>query len=592
MNELVNSSALWCELLVTALETYGIKYACISPGSRNTPLVLAFQKSKKIKCYIHVDERSSGFFALGLVYQTKSPVVIITTSGTAVTELYPAVVEAFYKHAPLLLLTADRPQAMHDTGANQTINQVNIFKNHVRGYYEAGMPKINKPSLFNFSKKIASAVADSISKKGPIQFNFPFAKPFEPSEGTDEASQSFVESMHREFSKNSLHIYYKNKKNNDIQYLVDLLQGSSKIMIILGNSKYKENIVNELLKLSKTLNAPIFADGFSNMRFLKKEHKNIITNFSSFLKSETIKKSITPRLILQFGDTPVSSSLLEFFKESEANKILIHKFGEMKDPSRTAGKVVSGKTDWICKVLNNAISIKPKEEQIKFLNSVIKIDETAGEIKDLFLESTSFPFEGNIINSILAELPDESNLMVSNSLPARDFDNFAEYSNRIKIFNNRGASGIDGIISTAAGIATQGENPSVLIIGDLAFYHDISGLLALKKYEIPLIIILLNNDGGAIFETLPIAKEKDIQFEEYFKTPIDLDYKSIVKGFGGNYKLISSSASLMKEFKSAKKKANFSVLEIKIDSKLSQNEREKFWAVLTAQVEAEHGNFE
>ncbi len=284
--------------------------------------------------------------------------------------------------------------------------------------------------------------------------------------------------------------------------------------------------------------------------------------------------------------------MLEFFKESEANKILIHKFGEMKDPSRTAGKVVSGKTDWICKVLNNAISIKPKEEQIKFLNSVIKIDETAGEIKDLFLESTSFPFEGNIINSILAELPDESNLMVSNSLPARDFDNFAEYSNRIKIFNNRGASGIDGIISTAAGIATQGENPSVLIIGDLAFYHDISGLLALKKYEIPLIIILLNNDGGAIFETLPIAKEKDIQFEEYFKTPIDLDYKSIVKGFGGNYKLISSSASLMKEFKSAKKKDKFSVLEIKIDSKQSQNEREKFWAVLTAQVEAEHGNFE
>jgi len=592
MNELINSNALWCELLVTALETYGIKYACISPGSRNTPLVIAFQKSKKIKCYIHIDERSSGFFALGLVYQTKSPVVIITTSGTAVAELYPAVIEAYYKHAPLLLLTADRPQAMHNTGANQTINQVNIFKNHVRGYYEAGMPKINKPSLFNFSKKIASAVADSISKKGPIQFNFPFAKPFEPSVGTDEASESFIESMHREFSKNSLHIYYKNKKNNDIQYLVDLLEGSSEIMIILGNSKYKENVVNELLKLSQTLNAPIFADGFSNIRFLTKEHKNIITNFPSFLKSETIRKSLTPRLILQFGDTPVSSSLLEFFKESEANKILIHKFGEMQDPSRTAGKVVSGKTDWICKVLNNAISIKPKEEQIKFLNSVIKFDETAGEIKDLFLESTSYPFEGNIINSILAELPDESNLMVSNSLPARDFDYFATYSNRIKIFNNRGASGIDGIISTVAGIATQSESPSVLIIGDLAFYHDISGLLALKKYKIPLIIILLNNDGGAIFETLPIAEEKDIQFEEYFKTPIDIDYKSIVKGFGGNYKLISSSSVLMKEFKNAKKRDKFSVLEIKIDSKLSQNEREKFWAVLTAQVEAEHGNFE
>jgi 2-succinyl-5-enolpyruvyl-6-hydroxy-3-cyclohexene-1-carboxylate synthase len=592
MNELVNNNLLWAELLVTALETYGIKYACLSPGSRNTPLVLAFQKSKKIKSFVHVDERSSGFFAIGLVYQTKSPVVIVTTSGTAVTELYPAVVEAYYKHIPLLLLTADRPQSMHNIGANQTINQVNIFKNHVRGYYEAGMPKINKPSLFGFSKKISSAVADSISKKGPIQFNFPFAKPFEPSAGTDDVSPSFVESMHREFSKNSLHIYYKNKKNNDIQYLVDLLQGSSKIMIILGNSKYKENIIDELLKLSKTLNAPIFADGFSNIRFLKKDNKNIITNFSSFFKSESVRKSINPRLIIQFGDTPVSTALLQFFKESEANKILVHKFGETQDPSGTAGKVISGKTDWICRVLNNTLEVKPKEEQIEFLNSCIKLDEASSEIKDLFLESTSFPFEGKIINDLLSELTDESNVMVSNSLPARDFDYFAEYNNHVKIFSNRGASGIDGIISTAAGMAAQSEKTSVLFIGDLAFYHDISGLLALKKYEIPLIIILFNNDGGAIFETLPIGKEKDIQFEEYFKTPIGLDYKSIVKGFSGNYKLISSSASLMKEFKSAKKKKTFSVLEIKIDSKTSENEREKFWTVLKAQVEADNGNIE
>lgn len=592
MNELVNNNLLWAELLVTALETYGIKYACLSPGSRNTPLVLAFQKSKKIKSFVHVDERSSGFFAIGLVYQTKSPVVIVTTSGTAVTELYPAVVEAYYKHIPLLLLTADRPQSMHNIGANQTINQVNIFKNHVRGYYEAGMPKINKPSLFGFSKKISSAVADSISKKGPIQFNFPFAKPFEPSAGTDDVSPSFVESMHREFSKNSLHIYYKNKKNNDIQYLVDLLQGSSEIMIILGNSKYKENIIDELLKLSKTLNAPIFADGFSNIRFLKKDNKNIITNFSSFFKSESVRKSINPRLIIQFGDTPVSTALLQFFKESEANKILVHKFGETQDPSGTAGKVISGKTDWICRILNNSLEVKPKEEQIEFLNSCIKLDKASSEIKDLFLESTAFPFEGKIINDLLSELTDESNVMVSNSLPARDFDYFAEYSKHVKIFSNRGASGIDGIISTAAGMAAQSDKTSVLIIGDLAFYHDISGLLALKKYEIPLIIILFNNDGGAIFETLPIGKEKDIQFEEYFKTPIGLDYKSIVKGFSGNYKLISSSASLMKEFKSAKKKKTFSVLEIKIDSKISENEREKFWTVLKAQIEVDNGNIE
>lgn len=590
MNDLVNHNVLWAELLVTALETYGIKYACISPGSRNTPLVVAFQKSKKIKSFVHIDERSSGFFALGLVYQTKSPVVLITTSGTAVTELYPSVVEAYYKHAPLLLLTADRPQALHNTGANQTINQVNIFKNHVRGYYEAGMPKINKPSLFGFSKKIANAVADSIAKKGPIQFNFPFAEPFEPSVGTEEASKGFVESMHKEFSKNILHVYYKNKRNNDIQFLVDTLETSSKIMIILGNSKFKEKIATELLTLSKTLKAPIFADGFSNFRFLTKDNPHIITSYSTFLKSRKLRNAIKPKLILQFGDTPISKSLLEFFKESEANKILVHRFGETKDPSRTAKKVVSGKTEWVCRVLNGALSIKPDKEQEDFLDSVIKIDKSAGEIKELFLEATSFPFEGKIINDVLSELPDESNVMISNSLPARDFDCFAEYDKRIKIFNNRGVSGIDGIISTAAGVAAQSDKPSALIIGDLAFYHDISGLLALKKHKIPLIIILLNNDGGAIFETLPIAEEEDVNFEEYFKTPINIDYKSIVKGFSGNYKLVGTQVAFKKEFKAAQKREAFSVIEIKIDSKNSQKEREKFLTVLTAHVEAEYGN--
>ncbi len=589
MSEFVNNNTLWAELLVTALETYGIKYACLSPGSRNTPLILAFQKSEKIKSFVHVDERSSGYFALGLVYQTKSPVAIVTTSGSAVTELYPAVVEAFYKHIPLLLLTADRPQSLHNVGANQTINQVNIFKNHVRGYYEAGMPKINKPSLFNFAKKISNAVADSISKKGPVHFNFPFAKPFEPSAGTDEASESFVSSMHKEFSKNTLHIYYKKKQNQDIQYLVDLLQGSGKILFIIGESKYKENIALELLKLSKTLNAPVFADGFSNIRFLKSENNNIITNHSSFLKSAKIRDSIQPRLIVQFGDTPTSEALLEFFKESEANKILVHKFGETKDPSRTAGKVVTGKTEWVCRVLNNALSVEPKEEQIDFLNSVIKIDESAGMIKEAFLDSAAFPFEGNIIQNILDQLPDESNLMISNSLPARDFDYFAEYKNKVKIFNNRGVSGIDGIISTAAGMAAVSDNPSFLIIGDLAFYHDISGLLALKKYNVPLVIILINNDGGGIFETLPIAKE-EIEFDKYFKTPINIDFKSIVKGFGGNYKLAPSSTAFLKEIKSAQKKKSFSVIEITVDSKESLNQREKFWTVLTAQIEAEYGN--
>ena len=589
MTELVNSNSLWCDLLVTALETHGIKYACISPGSRNTPLVVSFQKSKKIKCFVNVDERSSAFFAIGLVLQTKSPVVIITTSGTAVAELYPAIIEAYYNRVPLIVITADRPQALHNVGANQTINQVNIFKNHVRGYYEAGMPKINKPSLFGFSKKIMHVVSESVSKKSPIHFNFPFAKPFEPSAGTEEVGEGFIESMHREFSKTILHVYYKHKANTDTYYLGELLRNSPRTMIFVGNSRLKEGVIDEIITLAKNLKAPIFADGFSNMRFLKKTNENIIINFSSFFQSEKIRKAVEPKLILQFGGTPVSEHFLEFLKETKATKVSIDKYGDIHDPTRTQTKVIKGKPDWVCRMLNDLPSLKPKEEQKEFLRFVLQIENSSQEIKDLFLESTSFPFEGNIINTVLKLLPEESNLMISNSLPARDFDYFAEYDKRIKIANNRGASGIDGIVSTAAGLAAQSANPTALIIGDLSFFYDLNGLLALKKYNIPLIIIMLNNGGGAIFETLPIGREANVDFLNYFKAPTELDYKSIVKGFGGNYKEVSSSSSFEKEFKNAQKKKEFTVLEIIINSKTSQNEREKYWTVLKAQVEAECG---
>jgi len=322
---------------------------------------------------------------------------------------------------------------------------------------------------------------------------------------------------------------------------------------------------------------------------LKKTNENIIINFSSFLQSENIRKAIKPKLILHFGKTPVSDSLLEFFKESKANKILVDKYGEIHDPTRTHTQVIHGKPEWVCRTLNSMPSLNPPKEQKDFLNFVLQIEKSAQEIKNLFLESTSFPFEGNIINTVLKLLPDDSNLMISNSLPARDFDNFAEYDKRIKIFNNRGASGIDGIISTAAGLASQNVNPSALIIGDLSFFHDLNALYTLKKYNIPLIIVLLNNGGGSIFETLPIFREKDVDFVKYFKAPIELDYKSIVKGFGGNYKQVSSASSFEKEFKGAQKKKEFTILEIIINSKTSQNEREKYWTVLKAQVEVECG---
>lgn len=189
MKKYINRNYFLASLFVKQLEVPQIKNVCISPGSRNTPLTLAFAENKKFKKYIHIDERSSGFFALGLAKQTNKPVVLITTSGTAVAELYPAIIEAYQQRIPLIVCTADRPAYLKNTGANQTINQENIFRNHIRKFWNVGLPSLTKKKLFSFTKKINEIIFLATEKdKGPVHINFPFEKPLEPNSFTDTIS--------------------------------------------------------------------------------------------------------------------------------------------------------------------------------------------------------------------------------------------------------------------------------------------------------------------------------------------------------------------------------------------------------------------
>jgi len=576
MKKFINRNFFWATLFIEQLATLGLQNVCISPGSRNTPLSLALAKNKKFNKYIIVDERSSGFFALGIAKQTNKPVVIVTTSGTAVAELYPAIIEAYQQRIPLIVCSADRPFYLRNTGANQTINQENIFRNHIRSFVDFGLPQINKRKLNSLCKKTVEVVSISkFNNPGPIHFNFPFKKPLEPNSFTEKINCNISDFILTE------EISSKSIKANNINVLKGI-QSSDKIIILVGWANYHPKFYSELIKLSKKNNIPIFADGTSELRFHKTNCKNIIVNHSSLLKINLFQKLMNVDLIIQFGNAPISQTVLNFLENIKVKKIFVNEFGDRKDSSRNSGRIAKQEPTNFLKELSRIIDKKKFDNT--WLKEILGSEGNCERLKSKIINKSKFGLEPRISNELLKIIPNNSNVFISNSMPIRDFDFFASKNNKgIEIFTNRGASGIDGIISTASGVASKSKQKTFLLIGDLAFYHNLTALSNLAENKIPLVIILINNNGGGIFNMLPIAKEEK-HFEKIFTTPLNLDYSNFTKGFGGNYKLIKSWKHFQNTIENSISTKNFTVIEIKTDSVKSLELRKKYWEMLEQEI--------
>ncbi|MGA9292829.1 MAG: 2-succinyl-5-enolpyruvyl-6-hydroxy-3-cyclohexene-1-carboxylic-acid synthase [Ignavibacteriaceae bacterium] len=585
----INRNILWTETFVKELSSAGVKYACISPGSRNTPLTLAFANNKKIKSFVHIDERSCAFFGLGLAKSSRSPVVLVSTSGTATAELYPAIIEAYQQRIPLIVCTADRPPELLDCGANQTINQNNLYKNHIRWFLDVGLPEPITRRIKHIKVVARRAVYESlIRSKGPVHLNFPFRKPFEPDAYTDDVGQEILD-LANELSFDKEEFFKEDEKNiSNEKWFIEIfnhLKNYEKGLIIAGPENYDPAFNKKCQELSQELGYPILADGASQLRFGSHNKKNVLSNFEGFLRSEFFINNNKPDIILQFGRTITSKTLDIYLEKCSASRFMINEFGDWFDPSNKATAAVSCKPFIFCEKMLEIIYSEKIDRKINgWLSLFIEAEKISDSIKDEIINESDSINEARIVTEIINNLPENSHVMISNSMPIRDFDYFAGNTNKnIAIYNNRGASGIDGIISTALGIAADHNKPAFLITGDLAFYYDLNGLLAAKKYSIPLIIILINNNGGGIFEVLPISKYKDV-FNEFFLAPHFLDFSYFVKGYGGNYFSIEDWESFHKEFQSALNRNNFSVLEIKTDAAKSLELRKKYWHEIEKQL--------
>jgi len=576
---LPNSATLWAEILVEELYRSGLRRVCIAPGSRSTALTLAFAAHPDIRHFLHLDERSAAFFALGLALGSGKPTALVCTSGTAAAEFFPAVIEASQSNIPLLMLTADRPPELRHSGANQTIDQIKLYGDFVRWSVDAPLPEINPSQrLIRSLRALANralAIAQGLNcAPGPVHVNLPFRKPLEPIHVSDDATPKFM-TRDGDAPWTGIHISSRHPTHDIVAELGARMHSASRGLIIAGPRCPDGDFPAALADLSAATGYPVLADPLSGLRFGPHTARgSIIAGYSLALKAGLLAKSPLPQIVLRFGSMPVSQALSDYLESlpEEIPQIGIDPHESWNDPIYTNSDFVAADPlALVHGLLSQKITFSIDKDWAQLWQ--------AAEEQVWAVVQTAEFYEGKLVANLVDVLPAGMRLFVANSLPIRHVDECAPTRLvPLKVYANRGASGIDGTNSTALGVAAASENPLTLLTGDISFYHDQNGLLALRESGIKATIVLINNNGGGIFHRLPIA-EFEPSFTELFATPHGLDFKHTAHLFGLNHIRISA-----KEAPSALAEAigasETQILEIQTDAAESERLRRELVANL------------
>ncbi|WP_304942777.1 2-succinyl-5-enolpyruvyl-6-hydroxy-3-cyclohexene-1-carboxylic-acid synthase [Vallitalea guaymasensis] len=535
--------------LIDELYLLGIKHVVISPGSRSTPLSMIFMEGD-FKTYINIDERSAGFFALGIAKELGEPVILVCTSGTAACNYLPAVTEAAASKIPLIVLTSDRPHELRNVGAPQSINQNNIYNNFVKHYEELALPKDDElyyryvRTVIDRSYSMAMALP-----KGVVHINIPLRDPLVP-----EFDKLDFTLSRRKHTYNFSELYNGNDYSLDVDY------SKYQSGIIICGVDTNQNYFDEVIALSEKLKVPILADPISNFR--SRESKNIIYTYDSILKNEEIYSELKADYIIHFGDIFVSKPLNKFIKYNEDVRYIkvAPEFSYVSSTLSITDYIVAEEQKF-CNLINyNLSDCSYLDKWINLQSRYTKNIDDVAEVETIF--------EGNLIKLMEKSMKENTRFFVANSMSIRHVDSYFrdKYKKNIKILCNRGANGIDGIVSSALGVAQVAEN-TVLLIGDLSFYHDLNGLLVSQMEGADIVIVLINNGGGGIFRYLPQSKERN--FEYLFLTKHGIDFSGLATQYNINYSLIKDYEDFETSFEKAIESKGVNLLEVMIDSKES-----------------------
>ncbi|MFS0780448.1 2-succinyl-5-enolpyruvyl-6-hydroxy-3-cyclohexene-1-carboxylic-acid synthase [Bacillus sp. 1P06AnD] len=563
---------------VDELAQMDVKHVVISPGSRSTPISLMFTKHPDIDIHINIDERSAGFYALGIAKASLEPVVLVCTSGTAAANYFPAIVEAHHSRIPLIVVTADRPHELRNVGAPQAINQLNLYGDYAKWFCEMSLPG-NRDEDIRYVRNIAkrASVMAKANPAGPIHLNFPVREPLLPNMKADCFSYLRSEKEPGSYLESGLLMMGENNKDDILKELNNKAKG----IIIVGEIN-DPAFMKDVKVLAETLQYPILADPLSFLR--TSGHSDYVLDcYDTFLRVEEAASVLQPEVMIRFGSMPVSKPLLLFMKQAAAaSHIVVDGGAGWREPTGLATHMVYCDEAMFCRQLSGEMTQQPKSDWLglwQSLNAISKKElRTLGQEEELD--------EGKLFLELNQLLPEHAALFVGNSMPIRDCDTF--FHNRegkVRIMANRGANGIDGVVSTAIGVSVY-EQPTFLVIGDLSFFHDMNGLMAAKMLNRNLTIIIVNNDGGGIFSFLPQSTEKEY-FETLFGTPHGLDFSHAAEMYGGIFKRVENWQDFRESIKTSLDDKGLKVIEVKTDRHSNVENHRSLWKKVSQEIKNE-----
>lgn len=547
--------------LVDEFAQLGITHAVFSPGSRSTTMAMLFREHGTFETYMNIDERSAGFMALGIAKAHKKPVILVCTSGSAVAHYMPAVLEAQYSGVPLIILSADRPHTLQHVGAPQTVDQQKLFGTAVNYYEELAVPQ--QDHYYTYPRLVArKAYMKAMDvKRGPVHINVPLFEPLVPE----------LDRKHFECGRLPFSVVSGTIQPSDVRAIYDRLK-NEKVLILAGPSANPDDI-EAILALSYMFHAPILGDSLSNMRSVRDER--VITSYDALLSQNIYRDALQPDCILQIGQMVVSKRVQQWVASMKDRTIIsVSPTMDYTNPAGNMTLFVQSTSQGLVDALKieipelHAMENEEYAEGIDdeldtadngYLATWIHADEVGRKQLDTVGQEQEL-FEGRTIHLLQDLLPQYSQIVVANSMSIRDMDYFwAGNRHDATIYGNRGVNGIDGIVSTALGLATNGV-PTVLLTGDLTFFHDLNGLAVAKTHPLNLTIIVHNNDGGGIFEYLP--QKGTPHFDYLFSTAQGLDYSGLATLYGIDFVRVANNDELQNALQNYVGTAGVHVIEI------------------------------
>jgi 2-succinyl-5-enolpyruvyl-6-hydroxy-3-cyclohexene-1-carboxylate synthase len=569
---------------VDELARCGMRDACTSPGSRCTPLVLSLTREERLRCHSHVDERCAGFFALGLAKASALPVAIACTSGTAVAELLPAVVEAHEARVPLIVLSADRPPELREVGAGQTIDQLKIFGGFAKWFFEVGTHEAT-PERVRWVRTLACRAYWTAleGRPGVVHLNFPLREPLICEQAPPPAGEG-----RRGGAPFLRHVTGEADAKADALMLREAIGDARRGVVVAGRHERHTPLGEAAAAASTALGWPLFADPMSGAR----RGEAAIAHYDALLREPELARSHRPDVVLRVGDLPVSKPLRTWLGDlGDARQIALDPEGALQDPASTVSDALALEPAATLSALARLLKASSAAasaggmtregvgEDSDWLGSWRTADELAAEAI-LGVLGASGCCEPSVAAELGVLLPQEATLFVASSMPVRDIETFWPVRpDPPKVLCNRGANGIDGTVSSALGAAAAGRGPVVLLIGDVALAYDIGGLLAAKRLELELTIVLLNNEGGGIFDFLPVAGAaiaKDV-YTQHVATPTGLDFALLASLYGLSHELVFDVASLRAALERALAARGSAIVEVKSERGANVKLHRRVW---------------